>query len=104
MVSITASTIALALELAARQASASRRLREALIDGGDTASIRREIADLGQQVTKLAAQQAAAGNAADARALEQIEAAAAAYAADVALRLRVRLDALLPPSAPAART
>jgi hypothetical protein len=90
----------LALELAARQAAVSSRLRAALLAGANTAAIRAELADLDRQVESLAAKQATETASAEARMAERISATAAGLAADATARLNAFRDALKPPAAP----
>lgn len=92
--------VMLALELAARQAAASSRLRGALLAGANTTAIRAELADLDRQVAGLAAKQAAETELAEAHAAERVDAAAAGLAAGVTARLNALLDTLKPPTAP----
>jgi hypothetical protein len=99
---LTASIVQ-ALEIASRQASASARLRAALVDGGDTSAIRRELADLQARSRALAAAQAQADAEEDELVGSRIAAAGAALHADARRRIQAMMAALEIPPSPAAR-
>jgi hypothetical protein len=100
MTGISASAVMRSTEIAAKMASASCRLREALLSGGDTASIRRELADLDRQAMQLGAEQVEASDAEEARLAEQIEAGAKVLEADARTRVGSLIAALEIPPAP----
>lgn len=100
MSAVAQSAVAVGLELAVRQASASRRLHDALIAGHSTADIRRELAELDQAVTRLAADQAEQAIAEETQAAERIAAGAEVLASDARARLDALMASLVIPDAP----
>jgi hypothetical protein len=97
---ISSNALIEATEIANRQSIASGRLRNALVNGRETAGIRKELADLEAQATQLAASQARQADAEEARLAEQIEAGAKVLEADARTRVASLMAALEIPPAP----
>ena len=100
MSAVAQSVVAVGLELAVRQASASRRLHDALVAGHSTAEIRRELAELERQVTRLAADQAEQAAAEEAQMAERIAAATEEFVSYARTRLDTLMANLAIPPAP----
>jgi hypothetical protein len=85
-----------------RIADAERRLRDALLDGGDTGVIRMGLAVLHTEQDRIAAERSEAAADAEREERARTDRAAAALAGAIGRRLRERLAAVAMPPAPAA--